>query len=98
REVYGFMEIEPIWFMAVGVQKQLWDKKASLKLNVNDIFYTNKTRGATALTGYTEKFYQVRDSQVATLSFTYKFGKSQVAPSRRRASGAEEEKSRAGGN
>ncbi|MFT2008224.1 TonB-dependent receptor domain-containing protein [Pontibacter sp. 13R65] len=98
REVYGFMEIEPIWFLSAGVQKQLWDKKATVKLNVSDIFFTNKTRGATSLTGYAENFYQVRDSQVATLSFTYKFGKSQEAPSRRRTSGAEEEKSRAGGN
>ncbi|WP_242928852.1 outer membrane beta-barrel family protein [Pontibacter vulgaris] len=97
RDVYAFMNINPLWFASVGVQKQFWDKKGSLKLNLTDAFYTNKTRATTAVNSYTENFYQRRDSQVATLTFNYRFGQSQVAPSRRRNSGAEEEKSRAGG-
>ncbi|MBB6612704.1 TonB-dependent receptor [Pontibacter sp. Tf4] len=95
-EAYAFMDIEPIWFASAGVQKQFWDKKASLKLNVSDIFYTNKTIGHTFTESYTETFHQSRDSRVATLSFSYRFGKSQVAPSRRRTGGAEDEKNRAG--
>ncbi|MBC5991404.1 outer membrane beta-barrel family protein [Pontibacter cellulosilyticus] len=94
-EVYGFLEIDPVWSMAVGVQKQLWDKKATLKLNVSDIFYTNKIHGVTQMADYTETFDQRRDSRVATISFNYRFGGSQVAPARRRTSGAEEEKNRA---
>ncbi|MBC3541771.1 outer membrane beta-barrel protein [Rufibacter sediminis] len=96
REIYGFLDVQPIRFLSVGVQKQLWDKKANLKLNLADIFYSNRTRATTALIGYSERFYQRRDTRVATLSFTYRFGKSQVAPSRRRTGGAEEEKRRAG--
>ncbi|MBC5773024.1 TonB-dependent receptor [Pontibacter sp. KCTC 32443] len=95
-EAYGFMDVDPIWFMSAGVQKQFWDKKASLKLNVSDIFFTNKTYGYTATSDYSENFYQKRDSRVATLSFNYRFGKSQAAPARRRTGGAEEEKNRAG--
>ncbi len=98
REVYGFLEIDPLWFLSVGVQKQFWDKKGSLKLNVSDVFFSNKVRGVTQVTGYTETFNQSRDSQVATLSFSYRFGKGQASPSTKRSSGAEEEKSRAGGN
>jgi hypothetical protein len=98
KEVYGFLDVDPIWFVSAGVQKQFWDKKASLKLNVTDAFYTNKVRGATELTRYSENFYQRRDSQVATLSFNYRFGQAKEAPSRRRTGGAEEEKNRAGGN
>ncbi|QHL87658.1 TonB-dependent receptor [Nibribacter ruber] len=96
REIYGFLDVNPVKFVSVGVQKQFLDKKASLKLNVSDVFYSNKTRATTELTGYAERFYQRRDTRVATLSFTYRFGKSQVAPSRRRTGGAEEEKRRAG--
>lgn len=95
REVYGFLDIEPIWFLSGGVQKQLWDKKANIKLNVTDPFYTNKVRATTVLTGYSENFFQRRESRVVTLSFTYRFGHSQVAPSRRRTGGAEDEKRRA---
>ncbi|MEJ8756913.1 TonB-dependent receptor [Pontibacter sp. H259] len=96
KEAYGFMDVEPMWFASAGVQKQFWDKKASLKLNVSDVFLTQVTDGATATSRYAENFHQYRDSRVATLSFSYRFGQSQVAPSRRRTSGAEEEKSRAG--
>lgn len=95
REVYGFLEVDPLWFMSVGVQKQFWDKKASLKLNVSDVFYTNKVNGYTALARYEENFYQRRDTQVATLSFNYRFGQAQSGPSRRRTGSAEEETRRA---
>ncbi|QMU30436.1 TonB-dependent receptor [Adhaeribacter radiodurans] len=96
REIYGFLDIKPIWFVTGGIQKQLWQKKANVKLNVTDAFYTNKVRAITALTGYTERFFQRRDSRVATISFTYQFGQSQAAPARRRSGGAEDEKRRAG--
>ena len=45
---------------------------------------------------YVDNFTQRRDSRVATLSFSYRLGSSQLASSRR-ADGAEEEKRRAGG-
>ncbi|MBD1395694.1 TonB-dependent receptor [Pontibacter sp. JH31] len=96
QEVYGFLEVDPIWFVSAGVQKQFWDKKASLKLHVTDAFYTNKVRGYTHLARYAENFYQRRDTQVATISFNYRFGNAQSAPSRRRTGGAEEETRRAG--
>lgn len=95
REVYGFLEVEPIWFVSAGVQKQFWDRKASLKLNVTDAFYTNKARGFTSLARYAENFYQRRDTQVATLSFSYRFGQAKADPSRRRTGSAEEETRRA---
>jgi outer membrane receptor protein involved in Fe transport len=96
KSTYGFLEIDPIWFLGLGVQKQLFDKKASLKLNVNDVFYTNGIDAFTLLTGYGERFLQTRDTRVGTLSFTYRFGKTQVPGSRRRNGGAEDEKRRAG--
>ncbi len=97
-EIYGFLDVEPLWFASAGVQKQLWDKKASVKLNISDIFYTNRVKATTELTGYSEKFFQSRDTRVATISFNYRFGKAEGAPARRRTGGAEEEKSRAGGS
>ncbi|WP_210486783.1 TonB-dependent receptor [Rufibacter aurantiacus] len=96
REIYAFLDIQPVRFLTLGVQKQFLDKKANVKLNVTDVFYSNKIRATTALTGYYEKFYQRRDTRVATLSFTYRFGGTQVVPARRRTGGAEDEKRRAG--
>jgi hypothetical protein len=95
-QVIGFQEVRYIWFASAGMQKRLWDNKATLKLNVSDIFATNVSRINTALTGFTQYSKTWRDTRVLTLSFTYRFGKSQVPPARKRTESAEEEKGRAG--
>jgi len=95
RSYYGPLDIKGNWSLAVGVQKQILDKKGSLKFNVSDVFYSSKVNAYTALTGYTEQFYQSRDSRVGTVSFSYRFGRSQVASSKR-VGAADEEKRRAG--
>lgn len=95
RSYYGFLDVRGNWGLALGIQQQLLSKKASLKLSVSDVFFTTKTDAYTKLTGYSEQFYQSRDTRVGTLSFTYRFGGSQVSNSRR-AGAADEEKRRAG--
>lgn len=92
---YGFLDVRGNWGLALGVQQQLMAKKASIKLSVSDMFYTTKTDAYTKLTGYSEQFYQSRDTRVGTLSFSYRFGGSQVSSSRR-VGAADEEKRRAG--
>lgn len=95
RTYYGPLDIKGNWGLAVGVQKQLFARKATLKLSVSDVFYTTKVDAYTLLAGYGEQFYQSRDSRVATLSFSYRIGRAQVA-SARRTGAADEEKRRAG--
>lgn len=95
RSYYGFLDVKGNWGLALGLQQQLMDKKASIKLSVSDVFYATKTDAYTKLTGYSEQFYQSRDTRVGTLSFSYRFGKSQVSSSRR-VGAADEEKRRAG--
>ncbi|MDX1760601.1 MAG: TonB-dependent receptor [Christiangramia sp.] len=96
REIYGFLDVEPMWTASIGIQKQFWDQKGTLKLNLSDAFNTGKIRATTELTGYTERFFQTRDSRVLNLNFTYRFGKSDLTPAKRRTGGAEEEKNRVG--
>lgn len=92
----GFLIVKGQAFLNIAFQKLFWQKKASLKLNFADVFYSRNTEATTELTGYKEAFHQRRDTRVATLSFSYRFGKNQLAPARRRQSGAEEEQRRAG--
>lgn len=96
KATYGFLNIGQYWSVGLGAQRQLWNKKASIKLNISDIFYTNKTEGNTKLTGYGEHFPQKRDSRVGTISFNYRFGGGQGNGSKRKTGGAEDEKHRAG--
>lgn len=96
KEVYAFDVIKPRWFFNIGLQQKLWNNKATLKLNVNDLLYTNQTTADVAFTDYREHFVVQRDSRVVTIAFTYKFGKSSVPGSKRRQGGADDIKQRAG--
>jgi ferric enterobactin receptor len=98
REQYGFIDASPSGQLTLGAQKSLWDRKGTFKLNVTDVLYTNISRGTSAYDNYVERFRQHGDSRVATLTFTYRFGNDKLAPARRRADGAEDEKRRAGGS
>jgi len=97
RQIYGYMDIKPLWMLNAGIQKQLFDKKATLRLNVQDMFFTGYPRAASTYTGYREDFIAERETRVVNLSFTYRFGRNTVAPVRKRSGGAEEEKNRAAG-
>ena len=93
---YGFMVIDPRWGMDAGVQKSIMKKKATLRFNITDIFWTNLPKAVITYDNYIEKWHAFRESRVATLSFTYRFGNSKVQQARRRSTGSEEERQRAG--
>ncbi len=98
KEVYAFETVRPIWYINIGLQKKLLNNRATVKLSVNDIFYTNRSRATTVFNGYVESYDVRRETRVATVSFVYKFGKNTVPASRRRQGGADDIKQRAGGN
>jgi len=93
-DLNGFCNIRPIFVLSTGIQKLLWNKKASIKLNVSDVFYTNYIKVLSVSNGYRENFTQLRDSRVAMLTLNWRFGSGQAAPGKRRDS-AENEKNRA---
>jgi ferric enterobactin receptor len=96
REIYGFLDVRPNGEVTAGIQKALWDRKGTLKLNMSDVFFTNRVRATSAYNNYIENFYQRQDSRAITLSFGYRFGNDKLSPTRRRTGGAEDEKRRAG--
>ncbi|MEJ2904907.1 outer membrane beta-barrel family protein [Pedobacter panaciterrae] len=95
RRYYGIMDIKPTWYTGLAIQRQILAKKASLKLNITDVFYTRKTNASNILTGYTEFFRQKGDSRVGTFSFSYKFGSNKSSNTKKQTGGAEDEKRRA---
>jgi hypothetical protein len=98
RQQYNFMDVKPNWMLNAGIQKNLFDRRATIKLAVQDIFWKGYPSAASAYTGYREDFVAERETRQASISFTWRFGKKTVAPVRRRSSGAEDEKRRAGNN
>jgi hypothetical protein len=79
------------------VQKTILKNKGTLRFNITDIFWTNLPNAVITYPGkYIEKWHAFRESRVGTLSFTYRFGKNTVQSARRRTTGSEEERQRAG--
>lgn len=95
REQYAFMNLDPRWGLSAGIQKQLFDQQSTIKLTFTDIFWTNLPAAIINYNNYQETFDVYRDTRLATLSYTHRFGNADVAPSRRRGGGATEEKQRA---
>ncbi|RYZ57224.1 MAG: TonB-dependent receptor, partial [Chitinophagaceae bacterium] len=96
---YGYATFKTQWGIGAGVQKTVLEGKGTLRFNINDIFWTNRPRAKVEYEGsYVENWHAYRESRVANLSFTYRFGNSKVQAARRRTTASEEERQRAGGN
>lgn len=93
---YGFMVSEPQWGIAAGVQKSVLKNKGTIRFNITDIFWTNLPKAVITYNNYIEKWHAFRETRVANLSFTYRFGNNKVQAARRRTTASEEERQRAG--
>lgn len=92
---YGFMVFDPQWGVAAGIQKTVLNSRGTLRFNMTDIFWTNLPKAVITYNDYIEKWHAYRESRVANLSFTYRFGKNTVQAARRRTTASEEERQRA---
>lgn len=94
-ENFSFSTTRPFGAVNVALQKSFLQKKATLKLAFNDIFYNSRFSGSAIYTDYYEQYRVRRDSRTVVLSLSYRYGKTSVPSLRRRATGAEDEKQRA---
>jgi iron complex outermembrane receptor protein len=92
---YGFMVLDPTWQLSAGVQKSVLKNRGIIRLNITDIFWTGLPRAVVEFSNYTEHWHAERETRVANLSFTYRFGRNTVAAARRRTTASEEERRRA---
>ena len=93
---YGFMVLDPQWGVGAGLQKIILKKKGTLRFNITDIFWTNLPKAVITYNNYIEKWHAYRETRVGTITFTYRFGKTSVQGARKRSTGSEEERQRAG--
>ncbi|TDO22343.1 outer membrane beta-barrel protein [Pedobacter duraquae] len=78
----------------IAVMKKL-SASTSIKLNVNDIFYTRVNSGVINNLALTDASYRnLSDSRFATLSLNYRFGKSIADQRKHDAAGAQDEQNR----
>lgn len=101
RGVEGQIMIQPLGQASAGVSKQIMQGKGSVKLAVRDLFYTNFMNATINFNTTEAQFKNFRDTRVANLTFTYRFGKPLKGPQpKRKAGGADSEQNRVkvGGN
>lgn len=91
----GFMVFDPRWNLSAGVQKTILKGKGTLRANISDIFWTDLPKALITYDNYVEKWKAYRETRVANLSFSYRFGNNKIQAARRRTTASEEERSRA---
>lgn len=91
---YGTLSIQSRYSIDAGLSKSLLNKKASLKLALSDVFNTNDQNLTSTYPGLKYDLYQKNESQIGRISFTYRFGKNEIKPARRRSTGTESEQNR----
>ena len=94
KSFYGILDLLPIYAFNAGFQKQMFDKRASLKVSIADLFRTNINRLNLVYANLDTQVRNWSDTRIATISFNYKFGKTTVASTARKITGAEDEKNR----
>ena len=91
--IEGVIEGKSMGMVSAGVSKEIFKKKATIRLNVRDIFYTQGFRGSSKYSNIDMRITENRDSRVVNFGFTYRFSKGKIngAPKRRANSSSEEQ-------
>ncbi|MES3016696.1 MAG: TonB-dependent receptor [Bacteroidota bacterium] len=91
---YGTLKISSQYGLDLGLSKSFMKKKANVKLALSDIFDTRRQKISSAYEGLDYNLVQKNETRIARVTFTYRFGKSEIKPERRRSTGLEAEQSR----
>ncbi|HXB30371.1 MAG TPA: TonB-dependent receptor [Puia sp.] len=99
--IEGQIMVQPMGQTSAAIAKQIMKDKASLKLGLRDIFYTQQVKGTIDFQETEATFHNSRDSRQLSLTFTYRFGKVLKGPQNNHHSGGADDESnrlKKGGN
>jgi len=93
--VDGVFRIHSFGMINMGISKQIFKGKGTIRLSGRDVFRTQKIKGDIKYSNIDAAFQQRRDSRQVALGFTYRFAKGKMNNGqKRRTGGASEESSR----
>lgn len=96
--VEGVILFKPMGMVSMGIGKQVFKNKGNVKLNVRDVFFTQRFSATSKYGNVDAAFQNQNDSRVVNLSFSYRFSKGKVnGGPKRRTGGAGDEQNRVGG-
>jgi len=94
RGAEGLLVANNMGALNSALSKQILKKKGTLKIGVRDIFLTQQFNGWARYSDVDVNIRSRKDSRQFNIGFTYRFGKKNIAPERRRNSGASDEQNR----
>jgi iron complex outermembrane recepter protein len=90
----GIIVGKPMGALNAGISKQLLDKRLTLRLNMQDIFWTQRFRASQKIENLDITLLGLSDSRQVRFTASYRFGNQKVQGERRRNGGANDEKNR----
>ena len=90
----GFSKSSKMWSMDAGLQKLILKGAGNLKIAVSDIFQSMRWKGVSDFAGQHSVATGGWESRLFKISFTWRFGNTQMKESRQRKTGAEDENKR----
>lgn len=93
--VDGVFRIRSFGMVNMGISKQIFKGKGTLRFSGRDLFFTQKIKGDIKYSNIDASFQQQRDSRQAAIGLTYRFAKGKMNnQQKRKTGGASEESSR----
>jgi iron complex outermembrane receptor protein len=95
--IEGQIAIKSLGQLTTAIQKQVVKSKGTVKLSINDVLNSRNPRGEINFQNTEARFRQFSDNRVATVSFSYRFGKPIKGVQKRKTGGAGDEQNRVKG-
>ncbi len=80
----------PTWYVDASIRKDIWKRKGTLTLNVQDIFRSRRNGSHSESAFFVQDSWRRRDPQLVRLNFSYRFGKFDTSLFRRKNTRVEE--------
>lgn len=84
---YAIYHYRSSYTVSPAISKKLFGKRGSLNLSVRDVFNTERDRYSTRYANLNLMGYDKKETRLASLSFTWRFGKNTVKASRKHSAG-----------
>jgi len=91
---YGINQFKANYYVNAAIGKQIFNKMGSIKLNISDIFNTRRDRETTNYENINLMTTDKRESRIARVVFTYRFGKTSVKGTSDHNTGTDDEQKR----
>ena len=94
--LYGVNKLKQSYAVNAGISKQLFNKRGSIKINLNDVFNTDRDLNHAIYQNVDLSEVNKKETRVWRIGFSYRFGKATVKSATKHNTGSDDEQRRTG--